>query len=97
MVSQSSSGHQSLPLVLVVTAICLMLFNLTFLVFVSRIDSRMATLEREKSDVRSSSLIISQETRPDLTHVGEVRERNKRGIQSSLQELSSKVEWLEQR
>ena len=89
--------HQSSTLVLVVTAVCLMLFNLIFLVFVSRIDSRMATLEREKSDVRSSSLIINQEKRPDLKHVGEVRERNKRAIQTSLQELSSKVEWLEQR
>lgn len=74
-----------------------MLFNLTFLVFVSRIDSRIATLEKEKSDVRSSSLIYDQEARQDLTDVGEVRERNKRAIQTSLQELSSKVEWLEQR
>ena len=72
-----------------------MLFNLMFLVFVSRIDSRMTTLER-KQNVRSSSLINDQ-TRRDLTDVGEARTRNKRAIQTSLQELSSKVEWLEQR
>jgi len=95
---RSSSGHhQSSPLVLVVTAVCLMLFNLTFLVFVSRIDSRMGALERDKIVVRSSSLINDQEARPDLTHVGEVRERNKRAVKNSLQELSGKVEWLEQR
>ena len=99
MVSRSSSGCQSSPLFLVVTVLCLMLFNLMFLVFVSRIDSRMATLEREKIDVRSSSLTNDQEaiTRRDLIDVGEVRERNKRAIQTSLEELSSKVEWLEQR
>lgn len=55
MASRSSSGRQSSPLVLVVTAVCLMLLNLMFLVFVSRIDSRVATLERKQSDVRSSS------------------------------------------
>lgn len=99
MVSRSSSGRQSSPLVLVVTAVCLMLFNLMFLVFVSRIDSRMATLERDKSDVRSSSLANDQEAiaRRDLSDVGEVRERNKRAIQTSLEELSRKLEWLEQR
>ena len=100
MVSRSSSGCQSSPLVLVVTVLCLMLFNLMFLVFVSRIDSRMATVERDqKRDVRSSSLTNDQEAlaRRDLTDVGEVRERNKRAIQTSLEELSSKVEWLEQR
>ena len=99
MVSRSSAGLQSSPLVFVVTAVCLMLFNLMFLVFVSRIDSRMATLEREKSDVRSSSLTNNQEAiaRRDLSDVGEVRERNKRAIQTSLEELSRKVKWLEQR
>ena len=99
MVSRSSSGRQSSPLVLVVTAVCLMLFNLMFLVFVSRIDSRMATLKRDKSDVRSSSLANDQEAiaRRDLSDVGEVRERNKRAIQTSLEELSRKLEWLEQR
>ena len=99
MVSRSSAGLQSSPLVLVVTAVCLMLFNLMFLVFVSRIDSRMATLERDKSDVRSSSLANDQEAiaRRDLSDVGEVRERNKRAIQTSLEELSRKLEWLEQR
>ena len=68
-----------------------------FLVFVSRIDSRMAKLEREQKDVRSSSLANDQEARRDLTNVGEIRERNKRTIQISLEELSRKVEWLEQR
>ena len=99
MVSRSSFGRQSSPLVLVVTAVCLMLFNLMFLVFVSRIDSRMATLKRDKSDVRSSSLANDQEAiaRRDLSDVGEVRERNKRAIQTSLEELSRKLEWLEQR
>ena len=95
MVSRSSSGRQLSPLVLIVTAVCLILFNLMFLVFVSRIDSRMATLEMTQSDDRSSSFTNDQEARRDLTH--EIRERNKRAIQTSLQELSSKVEWLEQR
>ena len=99
MVSRSSPGRQSSSIVLVVTAVFLMLFNLIFLVFVSRIDSRMATLEREKSDVRSSSLTNDQEAiaKRDLTDVEEVRERNKRAIQTSLEELRSKVEWLEQK
>ena len=97
MVSQASSGRRSSSLVLVMTAVCLMLSNLMFLVFVSRIDSRMAKLEREQKDVRSSSLANDQEARRDLTNVGEIRERNKRTIQISLEELSRKVEWLEQR
>ena len=55
-----------------------MLLNLMFLVFVSRIDSQMATLERKQSDVRSSSLTKNHEARRDLTDVGEIHERNKR-------------------
>ena len=68
-----------------------------FLVFVSRVDSRMAKLEREQNDVRSSSPANDHEARQALTHVGEIRERNRRAIQISLQEHSRKVEWLEQR
>lgn len=76
MASGSSSGRQSSPLVLVVTAVCFMVLNLMSLVFVSRIDSRVATLERKQGDVRSSSLTKDHEARRDLTDVGEIRERN---------------------
>lgn len=102
---RSSTGRLSSLFVFVVTAVCLMLFNIMFMAFVSvRIDSRITRLERELNDVRSSSLAGSEEKSADMCtqkqasiRVGAIRERNRRASQMSLQELSRKVELLEQR
>ncbi|XP_078348850.1 uncharacterized protein LOC144633839 isoform X2 [Oculina patagonica] len=111
MVSQetlvrSSSGRLSSLFVFVVTAVCLMIFNIMFMAFVCvRIDRRVTRLDRELNELRSSSLAGNEVKSTDMckqkqasTSVGKIRERNKRAIPIiSLQELSRKVESLEQR
>lgn len=102
---RSSTARLSLSLVFAVTAICLMLLNITFMVFVSmRIDSRVTRLESELKDVRASFPAVNDvkstdmcKQKQDSTSVDEIGDRNKRAVQITLQELSRKVELLEQR